>query len=244
MTLDEIVSGMSPPATSAEIIALDEALAEVDGGYYPGAELAGDELSPAELAEIGQLSDDAYSAEAARLAEDEQDRAALAKRPSAEVRLARALQRVEYGSYLPPPLLSAPLGVPRDARGLFVFTCGEPDVLGRCGARYHSPQCSTVTEAAAATGSAAEAEAWNATLKGRTSSADVAAAQLANEPEPGSGVDAWADLLTPPGGPGSADPELISRLLQDMGEAGHLPPRREQRPLPQVADLAERMGLR
>jgi hypothetical protein len=103
-----------------------------------------------------------------------------------------------------------------------------------------------VTEESAATGDAEAAQAWQQTMLNYTQPPGVAGAPelgLANpaSPEPGSGVDAWADLLDP-GEPGSADPRLSQMVLHRMGQAD--PPPRE-RPLdyPDTSSIRSALGI-
>lgn len=120
--------------------------------------------------------------------------------------------------------------------------CGPLDDFGRCAARYHAPECHTTAESAAARGSYAEVEAWNATLNGRTPHAglDSRALGLANEPHPGDGSgDAWADLLDTSGPRSYTD--LRARLMHEMALADQpAPPPREG---PNVDAIRAALGL-
>ena len=237
-----------------ELDQLDEVMAETDAegpDYgYDGDPDPGDDLGPwddsaARLAEIGDTLGQAYATDAQRAAEDAEDTAMLMLRPSAEDKLARARQRIEAGTYTPPPSARAA----RDAEGMFSVSCGEAvDATGRCASRYHRAGCHTVTEAAAATGSADEARAWNATLRGMVTGADVAQAAAEREaglaspshPQPGGGLDTWAELLSAPADLGPADAH--QRMLAELGAAELQ--RAQGEPLPDVGDLAREMGLR
>jgi hypothetical protein len=188
--------------------------------------------SEAAYGRIAAASGAAYATAAQVAAEDAEDGAILMLRPSDEARLARARERIEAGTYLPPPS-SRPA---RGSGGRFTSTCGEPDDLGYCTAQYHRHGCDVVTEGAAAAGTAEEAAAWRDTLLRNPTSLDVTIAAraagyaLAGDPDPGEALGTWDDLLTGPV-PGSADPELVSRVVAYMGLGGSSGPRR---PLPEV----------
>ena len=121
--------------------------------------------------------------------------------------------------------------------------CGPLDDFARCSARYHTPDCHTSVESAAARGSAEDATAWADTLQGRANppGTDAGALGLANEPQPGDGVDVWADLLET-GEPGSADPQLHDRVMNLLGEADAAP--RERDPgLPDTMVIRAILGI-
>ena len=239
------LEGLDP--TPEERLAFYEALDEVEAEEAAG--LYGDDDDGAgswhdQLHAIGESLDDAYGTSAAVAAEDEEDAEWLATRPSAEDRLARAISRIEAGTYTPPGFFRPP----RDIGGGLALSCGEAlDDFGRCASRFHQAGCMTVTEGAAATGDATAAEAWNATLRGMPSAVDVAAAAaelgLATpaSPEPGYGLDMWADLLD------TSDPlsypEIHAQVLAGMGEPGSPPPQ-VRGSGPDVSWLREALGLR
>jgi hypothetical protein len=251
------LAGLHP--TDWERAQLDEVLAELDeedlavleGGEDSELAAPADRWSLVDLStpggiELAEEADDlvseSYSIEAARLAEDEDDRQSRAtRRPSWEARVSRALHRLEFGEYLPPPLLRD--GQARGADGQFHVTCSEPDDFGRCSGRFHDLHCHVNTEAAASTGNAREAEAWRDSLTSHPTSAEVVAAvrgaraaQLANPVAPQHRD--WDDLLSP-----EPDPQLEDRMLQLMAGDGQPPPR-ERLPMPPVGDLARELGLR
>jgi hypothetical protein len=218
---------------------LGEDLGDEDGGdgYGPWRDEA------ALLEEIGGQVDDHVTRAAVTAEQDSEDAVWYARRPSAEARAARALDRIGSGTYTTPEYYRGG----RDTTGRYASACGEPDDFGRCSARFHSASCHVVTDEAAATGSAEEAEAWSATLTAYQQPPGVAGAEelgLANpaDPQPGTG-DMWADLIDPAGEPGSATPGLHARLLHYMGEAD-APARPPRDDLPDVTGLREELGLR
>jgi hypothetical protein len=239
---DDPLEGLD--ATTQERLAYLQAVAEADEEEWQAARAGDgpeDDFGPwndeaAQLEEIGGLVDDHVTRAAVTAEQDEEDAAWYARRPSAEARAARALDRIGSGTYTAPEYFRPA----RDTTGRYASACGEPDPFGRCAARYHSPSCHVVTEEAAATGDAAAAEAWQQTLQNYTQPPEVYG--LANE-EPGTGVDMWADLIDPAGEPGSAPPGLHAAVLHRMGvaDAPARPPRDD---LPDVSGLREAMGLR
>jgi hypothetical protein len=198
-----------------ELQQLEEVLGEVGAEGYEdpgGGDPDEDEDGPWHdrlMEQAGAALGDSAARDAQRLAEDVSD--SLALRPSAEVKAARALQRIEAGTYTRP----ATLRPARDSEGLFSVSCGEAvDDFGRCASRFHQPDCHVIMESAAATGSYEEAEAWNATLNGQPSAVDVAGAQaqlgLAGGQPGADGLDMrWADTL-------GDDRELPYEQLRDQ----------------------------
>jgi hypothetical protein len=186
--------------------------------------------------------DRAYHDEAQRVTEDIVD--ALDRRPpSSEVRLARAVRRIEAGTYTPPGYFRAAEPA-RDVLGQYTSACGPTDDLGRCSARYHEAACGAVVIGSAATGSYEDVEAWNETVAGHTQPPGAAGAGqalgLANDG--GSEDLGWGDPLGPAGGPGSADPGLGARVLASMGETD-APPAEPREDLPDVSGLREALGI-
>jgi hypothetical protein len=236
-----------------EMLMLEEALAEADAeeaaGYGDPGDGdpdpdpdGGDGTWQAAMERAGAALDDSAARDAQRLAEDVGD-AIGGRPPRDEVRAARALRRIESGTYTQPEQLRPA----RDAGGLFAVSCGEAlDEFGRCASRFHDPSCHTVAEAAAANGSHAEAEAWAAQLRGQPMDPDVTAAQqqlgLANEPVRQAdplGVD-FGDLLDD----GSRVPydQLKARLLHEMALAD-APPRQRQPDSPDTAAIRAALGI-
>jgi hypothetical protein len=243
--LDALLDGLDPTPWERE--QLRETLDQVDDPFAdPRYDVDdgddGDGTAPwhdaaGPLPDAAQRLDDAYGAEAARLHEDEQDAAALAKRPSDEVKLSRALDRVGRGSYTP----DAYFRPARDTGGRYGHMCGPRDPLGGCAARYHQPGCATLTLIDAPNGSFEDAESWNAVL--RRHLPPPGDARLSNPGEPhGQGFPSFDDLLGPLGEPGSADPHLHAEVLHSMGLADAPP--RPLRPRPDVSGLIEELGLR
>jgi hypothetical protein len=246
--LDALLDGLDPTPWEREM--LRQTLAQVDDPFADpryDVDDDGDGTGPwhdaaGPLPDAGAALDDAYGAEAARLAEDEEDRASLAKRPSDEARLARALDRVGRGSYTPPGYFRPA----RDTGGRFGHMCGPLDPLGGCAARYHQPGCATLTLTDAPNGSYEDSESWNAVL--RRHLPPPGDARLSNPAEPGPGephgqdFPSFDDLVDPLGEPGSADPGLHAEVLHSMGLADAPP--RPLRPRPDVSGLIEELGLR
>lgn len=173
--------------------------------------------------------------------------AQLDRRPSSEAILARAMPRIEAGTYTQDSYWrgdeAAAAAAARDPLGRYQAACGPLDDFARCSARFHTPDCHTSIESAAARGSAEEATAWADTLQGRANppGTDAGALGLANEPQPGDGVDVWADLLET-GEPGSADPQLHDRVMNLLGEADAAP--RERDPgLPDTTVIRAILGI-
>jgi hypothetical protein len=165
--------------------------------------------------------------------------------PTDEARLARALPRIEAGTYTQDSYWrgdEAAAAAARDPLGRYQAACGPLDDFARCSARYHTPDCHTSIESAAARGSYEEVEAWNATLNGRTPAGglDSGALGLANEPSPGDGSgDAWADLLDTSGPRSYTD--VRDRLMHEMALADQpAPPPREG---PDVSSIRAALGL-
>jgi hypothetical protein len=238
---------------------LEEVLAEVEAeeaaGFDPGD--PGDDPDE-DGSWHDQLSDAASALDASRALDarrfDEDAAEALdARPPRDEVKAARALRRIEAGTYIPPPQLRPA----RDAEGMFSVSCGEAvDSTGRCASRYHTnPDCHVIQEAAAATGSFEEAEAWAAQLRGQPSALDVAAAQqqlgLSNEdvldlagehaePLEPLGLGDWADTFDD--GRQLAYDELRDQLFHRMALRDQLP--RERRPgAPDTSAIRAALGI-
>jgi hypothetical protein len=241
---DDPLAGLG--ATAEERLAFYESLAEYEAEEWDEARAAEEEAyqeQMAQLAEIGDQVDDHVTSEAVRQAEDEADAEWLTTRPSVEDKIASSLGRAERGTLVPHPYFRPA----RDTEGMFSVSCGEAvDATGRCASRYHQAGCHTITEGAAATGSAEAAEAWRNMLLGYTPPPSVAGAAeemgLASptDPQPGSGMDTWADILEPE--PGVADPRLHARLMHYLGEADAPPP--EPRPdHPDTTALRAILGL-
>jgi hypothetical protein len=181
-----------------------------------------------------------HAADAQRLAEDVS--AQLDRRPSAEDILARAMRRIEAGTYTEPPALRADA---RDASGQYAAACGPLTDLGTCGARYHQAGCHAVAEGQQTRGSAAEAEAWNAGLLAHKVPDGTDLASPADPDPPGGGVtDTWADLLRTPGGLFS-EPEVRARMMAALDGTGTTDPGYEPLPeqMPPVASMREQLGL-
>jgi hypothetical protein len=184
--------------------------------------------------------DDAYALDAQRLAEDVTD--GLARRPSAEDILARAMERIQQGTYTEAPQFSPAVA---DAYLVSHPACGEVTEFGTCASRYHDPGCGAVIAAAAATGTAEDAGAWAATLRNRPPDPDALpySAELAEPSGPDGTTDTWADLLAPP----AADPRTVhARALAALGEdpgpePGYEPFGREQ--YPDTSGLRTALGL-
>jgi hypothetical protein len=228
-------------ATPAEAQHLREVLAEAEAEEgYPEPEPAPDPYGPWDDFNAATAAmDTAHALDAQRLAEDVTD--GLARRPSAEDRLQRAMRRIEAGTYTEPEQFRGDPAA-RDAYGHVASACGPLDEFSRCGARFHDPQCGAVIAAAAATGDAAEAEAWAAALRNRPPDPDALpySAELA---EPSGPEDTFSDLLSPHA---SASPAAVhARMLavldgQDTADPGYaaLP---EQ--MPPVTGLRTALGL-
>jgi hypothetical protein len=112
-----------------------------------------------QLAGINETIELSTTAEALRQAEDAED--ALALRPKFEDKLARAIDRLSRGTYLPAGMYAQG----RDASGQFAsHGCGPLDDFGRCSSRYHAGECFETFRGEAATGTAAAIDAWRGTL--------------------------------------------------------------------------------
>jgi hypothetical protein len=240
--------------TGDERRALDEVLGEVEWEEVAGLPPGGDDDEPGaegpwddqlgQLEAIGETLDETHALDGQRIGEDIV--AELDRRPNDEAKLARALRRIESGTYTEPPQLRgdpAAAAAARDPLGRWASACGDLDDFGRCAARYHDPSCHVVTEEAAATGTTAEAEAWNATLNTRTPhlGIDATALGLANEPRPGDGVDLWGDLLEAPAGPSGYE-MIRARLMHEMALAD-APPRTRDPAAPDVSAIRAALGL-
>jgi hypothetical protein len=145
--------------------------AQLANGYgdYADIELAGD------FGELGAIHDLAAGHQQQVIAEDIEDQ--LARRPTTEARIARAVNRLSRGTYMPAGMYAS-----RDPDGQFAGRSCDgsvADAYGNCGARFHQSSCIHTVRQAAATGSHDAALAWNRTLNRGVSSLEVAA--LANE---------------------------------------------------------------
>jgi len=122
--------------------------------------------------------------------------------------------------------------------------CSDTDDLGYCTSRWHDPGCSAVAAASAATGDAHAARAWRDTLARRALDPYAAGAAqalgLATPAWPGSGVDVWADLLEPPGGP---DPQLHARMMAILGGEGGSPSPEPAWPRLDVSEIRRALGI-
>lgn len=225
--------------------ALDEAEAEEAGiPYEAGEEEAGpghDDVAE-QLGAIGDQVDEHYAAEGQRIAEDIV--AGLDRRPSSEAILARAMPRIGAGTYTEGAFFrgdeAAAAAAARDPLGRYAAACGPLDDFARCSARFHTPDCHTTIESAAARGDAVAVEAWNSTLQGRAQppGTDARALGLANEPQPGDGTDVWAEMLE---GPARPEAELRALLVHQMGLADQPPP--PPREGPDVSSIREALGI-
>jgi hypothetical protein len=180
-----------------------------------------------QLAAIGETLDATYAANATRIGQDIV--AEIERRPSGEQRLARALSRIQDGTYTEPAYLRAAPPI-RDVAGRYSNACGPADDLGRCSARYHAAGCGAVYDSSAVAGQPVErVEAYR----------DQLALASPSEPEPGT-TDLWADMLhSPEPGP---DNDVRTWLLHRMGEADQPAP--EPRPdLPDVTALRATLGI-
>jgi hypothetical protein len=189
-------------------------------GYGPGADY-GDE---AQLAGIGGHLDMAGASEAQRAAQDIED--ALARRPSFDHKIARALQRIGQGTYTPDAYYRD-----RTADGQFTGrVCGEGlDDFGRCRSRYHDSACLEVLRASAATSGAETVLAWNRAL--RRNGDTAAALALANAE-----AASWDDLLGPDE---AASIDALTHVRQLLGLGGPAPQHR-----PDLGWLRRDLGLR
>ena len=96
--------------------------------------------------------DRARELDAQRLAQDVADQIPDRRPPPDEVKLQRAMDRIEAGTYTPP---QQPAPAARDAYGRYASACGPlDDATGTCGARYHAADCSAVVAGTAAAESA------------------------------------------------------------------------------------------
>ena len=155
--------------------------------------------------------DPARAADAARLAEDVADQIPDRRPPTDEDKLARAMGRIERGTYTAPPQQPA-----RDAGGRFRQTCGDADDLVT--AQSATTRLAARVAGAAATGSATEAEAWAAHSAGLHPPPGVLgyAAELAAPSDPSAALTPGRTCCRPPAGP---DPELHERMMAELGEA-------------------------
>jgi hypothetical protein len=221
-------------ATEDEAQALREVLQEVEAEDPPpdpyGPDWDGFHDAAASM-------DRGFELDGQRVAEDIV--AGLARRPRAEDILQRDLARIEAGTFTEQPAFAPAPG------GYYASACGPLDeATGLCAARYHERDCPSVTAQAAATGDAAAAEAWRATLRSHPPDPDALpyAEELAGEPL--GPADTWAGLLAPP----AADPRAVHQrmlaLLEDgapPAEPGYEPFPAEARP--DVTGLREQLGL-
>jgi hypothetical protein len=222
----ELDAILGPDATPYEREELREVLAEV---------LAEEAAGLGTLEETGAALDDSYARNARRLAEDVTD--SLDKRPTDEVKLARALDRIADGTYTPPAIFRPA----RDSGGRFGRMCGPLDDLGGCAARYHRPGCATLTLTDAPNASYEDAQSWNTVVHRHLPPAELASPGEPADWEPGGGFGSFEDLTGPPGGPGTADWDLHARVLHSMGLVGEPPGPRP--PVPDTAWIREELGL-
>ncbi len=239
---DDMLAGLD--ADPYERMVLDEVLDEVEAEEAAGLPYDADgdaDGGPADpedddprswagqLEAAGAALDDTAARDAQRLAEDVYD-AIPGRTPTDEVRAARALRRIEAGTYTPDPYSRgdpAAAAAARDPSGRWASACGDLDEFSRCSAKYHQAGCHVVTEAAAANGSATEAEAWTAQLRGQPM--DPGALGFANEsgaePHDPLGVD-FDDVLDD--GQRLPYEQLRDRITHRMG----LSDRQDREPLP------------
>jgi hypothetical protein len=172
------LSGLYP--TPWELEQLDQALAEIGDGEPPDDYAGWDDLANEyDLAAVGELVDAAGNAEALRREQDLED--ALTPRRNWYDKWARAVDRIESGSYTTPSYYREP--EPEYGCGIY------SELDGRCSARYHTnPACIEVLRHSAATSDATAAREWNRTLN--RNQAAASALQLANR----TGMD-WDEQL-------------------------------------------------
>jgi hypothetical protein len=234
---DDPLAGLD--ATPAERAAFYEVLAETgddDGGLPYEPEPAPGDFGPWDDFNTAAASmDQAHQLDAQRMAEDVTDQ--LERRPKAEDILARAMHRIEAGTYTEPPGF---LPAVADAYLASHPACGEVTEFGTCSARFHAADCGAVIAAAAATGSATEAEQWARTLRDRPPDPGALpySAEFAGDPLDGT-EDTFADLLAPP----AAHPATVhARMLAALDDGGPPPePGWEPFPPEQMPDVT---GLR
>jgi hypothetical protein len=236
---DDMLEGLdaTPEERLAFLRALDEVEAEEAGIADPDYSEDGpwhDEA--ALLGEIGAQVDDHVATAAAVAAGDAEDAEWHTRRPSSEDKLARAIGRIEDGSYTPPAYFRPA----RDVRGRFGHACGQADPLGHCMERYHQVGCEDAVASSAASGSYEAVEAWNETVTSHIHPPEIYGLASPSTPEPGDGTDLWSDLLHS-GEPGP-DTDVRAWVLHRMGEADQPPP--EPRPdLPDVTVLRATLGI-
>jgi hypothetical protein len=245
---DDLLAGTD--ADPWEKMQLQEVLDEIDaegygtdgdgdepGGYDPEGPWRDGQM--AQLHEISETIGRRERSEADRVVADITDQ--LTRRPSTEQKIEMAIRRISQGDYLPDPYYRPQ---PRTADGRFGSACGHVDDLGRCGARYHAPDCGVVVTGAAATSTPDAVRAWRETVQGRTPppGAAGAAEQMGlaspSQPEPGT-ADFWADILDT-SEPGSY-PGLHARMLAEMGEGE--PPPCPQHPRVDVSYYRAALGI-
>jgi hypothetical protein len=224
--LDVLLDGLD--ATEWEREQLRQVMTEGDNGGGPDDFGPWDDFNASAAA-----MDRAHELDATRLGQDIV--AELERRPKAEDVLQRDLRRIEQGTFNEQPAFQPA----RDGYGLYASACGGTDDYGRCAARYHDPGCGAVIAAAAATGDAAAAEAWAATLRNHPPDpgAHGYAAELAGDPL--DGFDTWSDLLRPSG---PADPATVhARMMAVLDGEQAAEPGYEPSPAGQYPDTS---GLR
>ena len=201
-------------ATPWEAGQLREVLDEVGPGPEPGSPGGSWDGFHAATAQMDAAHAAGAQRDAQRAAEDIED--ALDRRPSAETRIERAMDRISRGTYTDPPQQPAP---GRDAYGRYATACGPlDDATGTCAARYHAADCPATIAGTAAVESVTAAEAWRDTLRGHPFDPGVLGygSEFAEPSDPLGGADTWAGLLQPPGGP---DPGLHERMLAVLADA-------------------------
>jgi hypothetical protein len=184
MTYPDAFAGLDPSPQDLEDLA--EVMAEIDGEQaaveagayswpeddgldgatglssygYGAIELAGD------FGELDAIMDRAAGHQQQVIAEDVEDQ--LARRPRFEDKIARAVDRLSRGTYLPQGMYAQG----RDPSGQFApVGCGRLDTYGRCSSRYHDGGCMEPVRSSAATGDGYTVERWNETLRRGTPAA-------------------------------------------------------------------------
>jgi hypothetical protein len=90
--------------------------------------------------------------------------------------------------------------------------------------KYHQAGCESAVASAASTSTPETVTEWNEAVAGHVHPPEIEIYGLANS-GPWSGSDQWGDLIGGGlGEPGSADPELHTRMLHLLAESGPLPP--------------------
>jgi hypothetical protein len=160
VTYPDPYAGLDP--SEWELEQLDEVLAEADAeadaeeaaGLPPGDELPEDGSWHDQLGAIGSRLDARHELDGQRIGEDIV--AEIERRPSSEAKLATAMRRIEGGVYTQDAYFrgdEAAAAAARDPLGRYQAACGPLDDFASCSARYHTPECHTTIESAAARGS-------------------------------------------------------------------------------------------